>query len=296
VGESTHINVLLHDISARTQVAIKRERLLRAEISRGREVGAKGARLLAIEQQAGIALTSQNERLHALDALRNQFISVVSHELRTPLSAIRGYLEIVLGEEPGSLNEEQRKFLRIADASSEQLLRVVGDLLLIGKTDSGQFVLVIGEIDLRSMLEACLVRAQPAAEAKHIDLRLTSGEVPPFAGDSDRLSQALDNIISNAVKFTREGDVDVRLHLETDRAVIEVVDTGTGVPQAEVENLFVPFFRASNATRQAIPGTGLGLSIAKGIIEAHGGSISVESKLGSGSSFRVELPMTRTGQ
>jgi len=277
VGGETRINVLLHDISARRRVAVKRERLLKTE------------------QDAGVELTSQNVRLRELDALKDQFVSVVSHELRTPLTAIRGYLEIVLGEEPGPLNEEQRRFLEIADFSSEQLLRVVGDLLLIGKVEGGQLALEIAEIDLDAMLEACVVAAKPAADAKQIALRLTSGELPSIAADRGRLSQALGNIISNAIKFTDDGRVDVRVRAEDDRAVIEITDTGTGIPTAEIDHLFVPFFRASTATRQAIPGTGLGLSIAKEIVEAHGGSISVESEEGSGTSFRVELPTNGEG-
>lgn len=272
VDGEPRINVLLHDISARRRVAVKRERLLKTE------------------QEAGVELTSQNERLRELDGLKNQFVSVVSHELRTPLTAIRGYLEIVLGEEPGPLNAEQKRCLQIADFSSEQLLRVVGDLLMIGKLQAGHLALEIGEIDLASMLDACIVAARPAADANQIGLRLADGLVPPIAGDLGRLTQALGNIISNAIKFTDDGQVDVRLHPEPGRAVIEIVDTGVGVPASEVDHLFVPFFRASTATRQAIPGTGLGLSIAKEIIEAHGGSVSVESEQGSGTSFRIELP------
>jgi signal transduction histidine kinase len=266
------VNVLLHDISARRRIAVKRERLLKTE------------------QDAGVELTSQNERLRELDALKDQFISVVSHELRTPLTAIRGYLEIVLGEEPGPLNDEQRRFLEIADFSSEQLLRVVGDLLLIGNVEAGHLALEIGEVDLTGMIEACIVAAKPDADAKNISLRLASCELPFVAADRGRLTQALGNIISNAIKFTAEGSVHVTVHDEDGRAVIEVTDTGTGVPEAELDHLFVPFFRASTATRQAIPGTGLGLSIAKEIVEAHGGTIAVESEEGVGTTFLVELP------
>jgi len=243
-----------------------------------------------MEHNFAIELASQNDRLRELDALKDQFVSVVSHELRTPLTAIRGYLEIVLGEEPGPLTEEQKRCLAIADASSEQLLRVVGDLLLIGKLEAGHLTLEIGEVDLASMLDACVIAARPAADAKQIGLRLIPTLVPLTAGDLGRLSQAVGNIISNAIKFTEDGQVEVRLHAEADQAVIEVVDTGTGVPANEVGHLFVPFFRATTATRQAIPGTGLGLSIAKEIIEAHGGSILLETEVGSGTSVRVVLP------
>jgi PAS domain S-box-containing protein len=274
VGGERRINVLLHDISARRRVAVTRERLLETE------------------QAAGVELTNQNERLRELDALKDQFVSVVSHELRTPLTAIRGYLEIVLGEEPGPLNTTQRRFLEIADFSSEQLLRVVGDLLLIGKVEAGHLALEIGEVDLGALLEDCVVAHMPAAHAKDIQLRTTSPDLPPIFGDRGRLSQALNNIISNAIKFTDKGRVDVRAAVEDARVVvIEVVDTGAGVPQAEIDHLFVPFFRASTATTQAIPGTGLGLSIAKEIVEAHDGTISVESEERTGTTFRVELPV-----
>jgi signal transduction histidine kinase len=109
-------------------------------------------------------------------------------------------------------------------------------------------------------------------------------------GRPGRLNQAVGNIISNAIKFTQDGQIDVRLRKKPAGAVIEIVDTGTGIPASEIDHLFVPFFRASTATREAIPGTGLGLSITKEIIEAHGGSISVRSDEGSGTAFRVELP------
>jgi PAS domain S-box-containing protein len=245
-------------------------------------------------RDTSLELAKQNEQLRVLDALKDQFVSVVSHELRTPLTAIRGYLEIVLGGEPGPLTEEQKRFLEIAGQSSEQLLRVVGDLLLIGKLEAGHLALEIGEVDLGALLDRCIAAAQPSADAKQIGLWLRHTPVPPVAGDPGRLAQALGNVISNGIKFTTDGQVEVRLYAQADRAVIEVLDSGAGVPANEVSHLFVPFYRASTATRQAIPGTGLGLSIAKEIIEAHGGTISLETKVGSGTSVRVELPFGTT--
>src|SRR5579872_2301327 len=128
----------------------------------------------------------------------------------------------------------QKRFLEIADFSSAQLLRVVGDLLLIGKVEAGHLALEIAEVDLEAMLDDCVVAAKPSAEAKQINLRLTTGELPLIAADRGRLSQALGNIISNAIKFTDDGRVDVLAHFDDGRAVIEVIDTGTGIPSAEV--------------------------------------------------------------
>jgi PAS domain S-box-containing protein len=237
-------------------------------------------------------LMSQNERLRDASQLKDQFVSVVSHELRTPLTAIRGYLEILLGEEPGPLTAEQGRCLEIVGVSCTQLLRVVGDLLLIGKSEDGQLVLDIGELDPTALVEECVAAAMPAADAKQIGLRMDGEEgLAAIPGDSGRLSQAIGNVISNAIKFTDHGHVEVGLHSELDRVLIDIADTGSGVPASEVEHLFVPFFRASHATRQAIPGSGLGLSIAKEIIEAHGGTIALASEPGSGTSVHVELPM-----
>ena len=294
IGGETRVNVLLHDISERRGVAVKRERLLETEQAAGVEltrVAVDREALLKTEQEAGVELTTQNEHLRALDALKDQFVSVVSHELRTPLTAIRGYLEILLGEEPGPLNEEQRRFLGIADFSSEQLLRVVGDLLLIGKVEAGHLGLELADVDLAGVIERCVLAAEPAAAANKVSLTLTVQELPAVTADLGRISQAVGNIISNAIKFTHDGRVDIVLHREKACAVIEITDTGPGIPAAEIAYLFVPFFRASTATREAIPGTGLGLSIAKEIVAAHGGDISVASKEGSGTSFRMELPI-----
>ncbi len=237
-------------------------------------------------------LTMQNERLREVNQLKDQFVAVVSHELRTPLTAIRGYLEIVRGGEPGPLTSEQERCLEIIDGSCKQLLRVVGDLLLIGKSEAGQLMLDIAEVDTAALLEECVVAATPAAEAKSLDLRVDGAEVhATLAGDAGRLAQAVGNVISNAIKFTAEGRVEVCLTADEAVAAIEIVDTGGGVPESEVEHLFVPFFRATGATRQAIPGSGLGLSIAKEIIEAHGGTISLKSEIGSGTAVRIELPV-----
>jgi signal transduction histidine kinase len=136
--------------------------------------------------------------------------------------------------------------------------------------------------------------ARPRAEAKDLILEATTQDIPPMAGDRDRLAQVLDNLVSNAVKFTPEGgSVRVRLAAQDSEALIEVQDTGVGIPAAEQGRLYERFYRASTATERAIPGVGLGLTIAKAIVEAHGGDLGFDSVEGRGTTFRVRLPRRR---
>ncbi len=243
-------------------------------------------------ERARRTLTEQNKRLRELDRLKDEFLSLVSHELRTPLTSIRGYLDLVLDEEAGELNPEQQRFLRAVERNSGRLLRLVGDLLFVAQADAGRLTLERAQVDLSSVAADCVEGARPAADQKQIELTLATTAVPALVGDRGRLTQVLDNLISNALKFTPEGGhVEVRTTAAHGAVVLEVTDSGMGVPAAEQSRLFERFFRAASATEQAIPGTGLGLAIVKAIVEAHRGSIAVDSAPGEGTTFRVELPI-----
>jgi signal transduction histidine kinase len=235
-------------------------------------------------------LAGQNERLRELDRLKDEFVSTVSHELRTPLTSIRGYLELLLADT--GLDEEQRRFLAVADRNSERLLGLVNDLLLVAEIDAGKLALDLRRVDLREIVAECVESSQPAVAAKGIELSLRTSQLPELEGDPARLAQVLDNLVSNALKFTQPGGrVEVRLGTVDGTAVVEVEDTGLGLPEPDREQLFQRFFRSSEAARNAIPGTGLGLAIAKAIVERHGGRIELESAPGVGTTVRVELPL-----
>jgi signal transduction histidine kinase len=263
------------------------------------EQAAKLERSLAAAQEsrseaetARRALTEQNKRLRELDRLKDEFLSLVSHELRTPLTSIRGYLDLVLDEEAGELSAEQRRFLEAVERNSGRLLRLVGDLLFVAQADAGRLSLEQAHVDVARLAAECVEGAQPAADEKAINLALGGSPVPALVGDRGRLAQVLDNLVSNALKFTPEGGtVSVKTSLDSDYVVIEVADTGIGIPLEDQPRLFERFFRSTAATEQAIPGTGLGLAIVKAIVEAHGGTISVYSLQGQGTTFRVELPL-----
>jgi signal transduction histidine kinase/CHASE3 domain sensor protein len=233
-------------------------------------------------------VTQQRE----LDRLKEDFVATVSHELRTPLTSMMGFLEMIREGEAGELNDEQQRVLAIVYRSSERLQRLVGDLLFVARLDANGLQLQFGEVRVAEIVRDTLESTSALARSREIDLRPDVRDVPALSGDRERLSQLVANLVGNAIKFTPAGGrVTVRTFVAGQSAVVEVEDTGIGIPAAEQGQLFQRFFRSSTATEQAIPGTGLGLVISRAIAEAHGGSIGVRSRPGEGTCFRVELPL-----
>jgi signal transduction histidine kinase len=236
-------------------------------------------------------LAEQNERLRDVDRMKDEFVSLVSHELRTPLTSIRGYLELLL-DEGGDLTPEQERFLKVVDRNSQRLLELVGDLLLLAQIDAGKFEIEFDEVDLARVVNESVEACRPLAESRKVSLAASICTLRPLLGDRARLAQVLDNLISNAVKFTpARGRVEVRVSSDGRRAVVEVEDTGLGISAEEQPRLFERFFRSSQATANAIPGTGLGLTITKAIVERHHGRITLESQEHVGTTVRVEIPI-----
>jgi signal transduction histidine kinase/CHASE3 domain sensor protein len=225
------------------------------------------------------------------ERLKDELVATVSHELRTPLTSIIGYLELVRSEEAEPLGDEQRHFLDIVDRNARRLLDVVGDLLFVAQVEAGRLHLDLAPVDLAVLVAEAAETARPLAESKGIELETEAEPGLVAAGDRVRLAQLLANLVSNAIKFTPGGGrVRLRATGEGRTAVLQVGDTGIGIPIEEQGQLFQRFFRSSAASKQAIPGTGLGLVICKAIAEAHGGSISFESAPDRGTTFRVEIP------
>jgi signal transduction histidine kinase len=246
--------------------------------------------LLDSLRRAADTLAEQNERLRELDRMKDQFVSSVSHELRTPLTSMIGYLELILDGDVGPVPDQQRHFLEIVNRNCERLNRLVDDILFVARVDAGRLSLEHKWLDLSRLAADSAETARGAAAAKQIDIRVHADETLPLVwADPTRMTQLLDNLLSNAVKFTPpNGTVSLTTSRHGDAARLRVSDTGVGIPEQEIPKLFDRFFRAS--TSVATPGTGLGLSIVKSIIEAHGGTISVESTAQRGTTFSVELP------
>jgi PAS domain S-box-containing protein len=235
-------------------------------------------------------LAEQNERLRELDRMKDDFVASVSHELRTPLTSIRGYLELV--REDGGLDEEQDRMLGIVDRNADRLLGLVTDLLFIAEVDAGKLKLERHRVQLGDVAGESVEAASPHARVAEIELNLDADDRLVVDGDRARLAQVFDNLISNAIKFTPAGGrIDVRVFRSDAAAVVEVSDTGSGIPEEEREHLFERFFRTSGAIRAAVQGTGLGLAIVVAIAASHGGTVRCESAEGGGAKFLVSLPL-----
>jgi PAS domain S-box-containing protein len=228
----------------------------------------------------------------AADELKSQFFALVSHELRTPLTSIVGYAEMVDEIEASRLSSEGREYMEIIKRSAAKLDRLVQDLLLVAQVEAGTFAVELVPVDIVPVVRDCVEGSRPAAEEAGILLSSDAEEVPALMADSSRLGQVIDNLVSNAIKFTDGGGtVAVLVRKEGERCVIEVSDSGVGIGPGEREHLFDRFYRAQEARKGHYSGAGLGLAISKAIIDAHEGEIRVTSEPGQGSTFRVLLPV-----
>jgi two-component system phosphate regulon sensor histidine kinase PhoR len=231
--------------------------------------------------------------LRELDQAKADFIATVSHELRTPLTSISGYLEMLQDGEGGRVPDSAAAMLSIIDRNATRLRNLIEDLLTQSRIDAGRLRLELATVELRPLLQSVLSAMAPLASASDVKLELTSSqESLGVRADSQQLEQVFTNLISNALKFTPPGgSVLVTLsRTEDDGALIEIRDTGMGIPPEEYPNLFTRFFRASNATEAALPGTGLGLAIVQEIVHRHGGAVDIDSELDIGTTVTVWLP------
>jgi len=234
------------------------------------------------------------ERLRRLDAAKNDFVSTVSHELRTPTTSIVGYTEMLRDEAAGTVTDQQRALLEVIARNGMRLISVANDLLTLAGLESDDRSTWREEpVDLADVVRQGEETVTPLVGERRLDLDFTVPTTAvPVLGDAAHLDRVVVNLLSNAVKFTPDGgQVGCRLSVEAGAAVLEVADTGIGIPEDEQADLFTKFFRSSTAQSRAIPGTGLGLSIIHRIVTDHGGEITVRSAEGVGTTFTVRLPL-----
>jgi two-component system phosphate regulon sensor histidine kinase PhoR len=225
--------------------------------------------------------------------IKDEFVASVSHELRTPLTSIVGYVDIIL-DDSEDLPDDVRGYLVTVQRNARRLHRLVDDLLSTA-LQSVTTVLDVGRLSLTELLQRSVMEAGKSASAAGLTLDFKvsdDGLDLDVDGDAERLAQVFDNLFSNAIKYTpRGGQVVVLLTEEAGHAVVRVRDTGRGISEEELGEIFTKFFRSNTVLSDAIPGIGLGLAITKGIVDAHGGQIMVSSELGQGTTFEVRLPL-----
>ena len=227
------------------------------------------------------------------EQFKNEFVSLVSHELRTPLTSIKGFVGLLLEDENGLLNEEQHDYLSIIQENSERLIALVNDLLDISRIESGKMELLRKPVSLEQLCCNLAKSFEPlfVAKKQHLTLQFTE-PTPIVLADEQRLQQIINNLLSNASKYTLQGG-SIRLwtRREEDMIRVGIEDTGVGITEEEQGALFTKFYRVKNRLTENVSGTGLGLTITRSLIELHGGKIQVESTPGEGSTFSFTLPL-----
>lgn len=237
---------------------------------------------------ASLAYTDVTDIMRAL-RVKDQFVALVSHELRTPLTSIVGYVQLL--EDDPELPAHAQRQLTVVHRNADRLHRLIGDLLDTANRDGKPLQMNRTRVDLAAIVRDSVEAARPAAESAGVALVLDAPSGVPMSVDAQRFAQVVDNLVSNALKYTESGGrVDVRLEVALGYVDLAVADTGIGIAAEDRERLFTPFFRTADAARRAVAGAGLGLSITRDIVTGHGGSIGVESEPGHGSVFRVRLP------
>ncbi|QDF00356.1 ATP-binding protein [Myxococcus xanthus] len=246
-------------------------------------------------------LAQANTRLKELDRLKSTFLGTVSHELRTPLASIIGYSEMLAEGLAGALNPEQLLYVRTIVEKGESLLNLISSILDLSQIEAGRLRLVMGPVDLGSVIQTAVSSVAPQAQRKGVELevRLPPLPQPRLAADADKLRQVVVNLLANAVKFTSSGgrvsvvlsEATAQNELAAPGYRLSVEDTGMGIREDQFENIFQSFYQVDGSSTREHGGAGLGLAIVKSLVEGHGGRVSVESEFGRGSRFTVVLPL-----
>lgn len=242
------------------------------------------------EYQFTVTLLEDITRLKEIDSMKSEFVSTVSHEFRTPLTSMNMGLSMVINEDTGELNEEQRELLEAAYEDVERLTELVNDLLDLSKIESGRIEMEFDKVDVNDIIEKTLNPFYKQAEEKEIDLKFKQSEDNVFAyADPSKISWVISNLVGNALRYADEGKIEVDAEIKGRRVLVSVADNGPGIPREYQSKIFDKFVRAGN-DKDEKSGTGLGLAISKEIITAHNGRIWVDSEEGEGSTFSFYIP------
>jgi GAF domain-containing protein/anti-sigma regulatory factor (Ser/Thr protein kinase) len=234
----------------------------------------------------------KSRQLEVASLHKSQFLANMSHELRTPLNAILGYTELIQDGVYGEPAPKVKGVLDRVQTNGRHLLGLINDVLDLSKIEAGQLVLRLEDYSLADVVQTVVTATESLAASKKLALKVeVPSSLPAGRGDQSRLAQVLLNLVGNAIKFTDEGEIRISARTRNAKFVIKVADTGPGIPEAEHSRIFEEFHQVDSSNTKKKGGTGLGLAITKRIVELHGGRISVESEVGKGATFRVDLPI-----
>ncbi len=234
----------------------------------------------------------KTRELEELDKLKDEFISMAAHELKAPMTGLVGYLELLSSKISPAEKEKIKEDFDILNILINDLNKLINDLLDVSRIEQGRLKVDIKEVNVNEIVEAVIKNLLPVAQQKALTLSFVPGpNLPVLKSDPDRIRQVVTNLISNSIKYTLKGKIDINVTVADKLVQVEVRDTGIGIPAAELPNLFSKFHRVKDKQTQEVRGTGLGLWITKQIVEVLGGKISVESIYGTGSKFSFTIPV-----
>ncbi len=278
------------------EIKIEKESVEQKVIERTRELRQKAEELDRANQlltKREHELTLTNERLLELDKVKTEFISVAAHQLRTPLAAIKWTLALLVDEHSDTLTAKQSSYLVKAYESNERMLRLINDMLVVTRIESGKMQYSFSSIHIEDLVDSVLVDFSGQARARDIILTFERPEtaLPYVTADPEKIHLVLQNLIENALYYTKDkGAISLFAKREGDLIKVLVKDNGIGIPPHQQSSIFNKFFRADNALKVKTDGSGLGLFVAKSIVDAHRGEIGFESTEGVGSTFYFTIP------
>jgi PAS domain S-box-containing protein len=262
----------------------------------------------AVQPDSVVGVFRDITREKAEEAQRSEFISTASHEMRTPLTAIDGYIALAMNEKIGKIDANARKYLEKAATATRQLSVLFQDLLTSSRAEDGRLASYPVVVELGEIIQQVVEAQRFHAQEKNLQLRYAVSSDKDVSGgrvvrpvfytfvDPHRIREVLQNLIDNAIKYTAEGEVTVRLTGDASIVQVQVQDTGSGIPPEDLPHLFQKFYRVDNSLTRSVGGTGLGLFISRKIVELYNGRLWAESQLGNGSAFFINLPRLTTEQ
>jgi signal transduction histidine kinase len=266
----------LHDIKNAAERVSSGDYSSRVQIKSEDEIG----RLARAFNQMSSSIQKEDER-------KKEFLADISHELRTPISYIKGYSDAILK----GIAEKDDKYLHLINREAVRMERLVGDLLDLSRLDTDEYQLVKMPLPLAQVIEDSLMRYTPALKEKRVELRTKLDPDIIIFGDEGRIEQIVQNIMDNSFRYTERGYIEISLKASNKDCLLEIRDTGSGIPPEDLENIKQRFYRVNKARSRDDGGTGLGLAIAERLVQLHNGTVSIVSDLGRGTTVLIRLPM-----